>query len=81
MNTLEKQDIEQFKNLIDSVRVANGCNVIFLAYSESHAKMIEEIMPGVTVLRINEYLETFETNNNVYIIPCEYKPIKFTCKD
>ena len=80
MNTLEKQDIERFRDLIDYVKDTNDSDVVLFTYSDNHAKMFEDIIPGVKVLLIKGCPELSDSDNKVYIIPYEYRPIKFTCE-
>ena len=45
MNTLEKQDIERFKDLIDAVKIANDSDIMLIVNNENQVKMFEEMMP------------------------------------
>lgn len=74
MNTLEKQDIQQLKQIIDSVKTLNENNIILMVNTEKQVKMFKELLPGIKVINANGRLES---DDNVYIIPCEEKPIKF----
>lgn len=74
MNTLEKPYIQQLEQIIDSVKNANNTDVVLIANTEKQVKMFEELLPSVKVICTNGHLES---DDNVYIIPCEEKPIKF----
>ena len=78
MNTLEKQDIQQLKQVIASVKASNGNNIMLIANTEEQVKMFEELLPGIEILCMNGRLES---DDKVYILPCKYKPIKFTWED
>lgn len=71
MNTLEKQDIQQLKQIIDSVKVSN--EKMLMVNTKEQVKMFEELLPGIKVVNANGRLES---DDKIYIIPCEEKPIK-----
>ena len=71
MNTLEKQDIQQLKQIIDSVKVSN--EKMLMVNTKEQVKMFEELLPCVKVICANGCLAS---DDKVYIIPCEEKPIK-----
>ena len=74
MSTLEKQDIQQLKQVIDSVKTASNTNLMLVVDTEEQVKMFEELLPGIDILCMNGRLET---DDKVYILPCGDKPIKF----
>lgn len=71
MNTWKQTDIERLKDIIDSVKVANDSNAMFIVYSENHAKMLKDIMPEVKTFCLNKPFDAkdFDIYDKVYIIP------------
>jgi hypothetical protein len=73
MNTLEKQNIKQLKQIIDQVKAASKTDMVLIVNTEEQVKMFEELLPCVKVICTNGHLES---DDKCYIIPCEEKPIK-----
>ena len=63
------------KQIIDEVKTVNHTDAILIANTGEQAKMFERMLPGVKVLCANGHLGS---DDKVYILPCEEKPIKFT---
>lgn len=67
------KDIQQLKQVIDSVKAANENDIMLIVNTEEQVKMFEELLPGVNTLCANGHLES---DDKVYIVPCEERPIK-----
>ena len=78
MSTLEKQNIQQLEQIIDSIKTVEHAHVALMVNTQDQVKMFrkilsKEILPYVHILCANGRLES---DDKVYILPCEDKPIK-----
>lgn len=75
MNTLEKQDIQQLEQIIDSVKAASNHDIVLIVNNEKQANMFKELLPGYKIICAYGRLEN---DDKVYMLPIdEIKPIKF----
>ena len=78
MNTLEKQDIQQLKQIIDSIKTVKHTHVALMVNTQDQVKMLQEnlskeILPYVHMWCADGRLES---DDKIYILPCKDKPIK-----
>lgn len=79
MSTLEKQNIQQLEQIINSVKVMNNTHVAVMVNTQDQVKMFQEnlskeILPYVHMWCADGRLES---DDKIYILPCGDRPIKF----
>ncbi len=79
MNTLEKQDIQQLKQIIDSVKTVNYTHIVLMVNTKEQVKMFQENLPKEAPPYVHMLCADgrLESDEKVYILPCGEKPIKF----